>query len=219
MVCVGQQPAHDLAGGLIGISHEVERFVQVQRVKQQDHLVQQGSVVAVGKYRAFVEATGQRQGDGLRYVLRKNGDEAARVHHRLEDQLTRLNQKIKQRHETVTASPRCKPESGLAKMHGQGIARHKLARFIQPRLDARELRIDIDEAAREQAMLLAGCYAIVTDVAKTGMATRSEGQEERLARVRFLTLPASRKLSRRRIAGGELRLGTVATYRRISYYI
>ena len=54
----------------------------------------------------------------------------------------------------------------------QWIARHKLASFIQPRLDARELRIDIDEAAREQAMLLAGCYAIVTDVAKTGMATQ-----------------------------------------------
>ena len=111
------------------------------------------------------------EADGLRYVLRKNEDEAARVHHRLEDQLTRLNQKIKQRHETVTASPRCKPESGLPKMR-QWIARHKLARFIQPRLDARELRIDIDEAAREQAMLLAGCDTIVTDVAKTGMATQ-----------------------------------------------
>jgi hypothetical protein len=119
----------------------------------------------------FSEQVVEVEADGLRYVLRKNDDEAARVHHRLEDKLTRLNQKIKQRNEKVTASPRCKPESGLAKMR-QWIARHKLASFIQPRLDARELRIDIDEAAREQAMLLAGCYAIVTDVAKTGMATQ-----------------------------------------------
>ena len=34
----------------------------------------------------------------------------------------------------------------------------------------------------------------------------------RLARVRFLTLPFSRQPSRKRMAGGELRLGTVSTY-------
>jgi hypothetical protein len=39
-------------------------------------------------------------------------------------------------------------------------------------LDGRELRFDIDESARDQAMLLAGCYAIVTDVDKSGMATQ-----------------------------------------------
>src|SRR5262249_62390699 len=38
------------------------------------------------------------------------------------------------------------------------------------------------------------------------------GQCERLAMVRLRTLPCSRKLSRRRMAGGELRLGTTATY-------
>jgi hypothetical protein len=38
------------------------------------------------------------------------------------------------------------------------------------------------------------------------------GQGQILARMRFLTLPSSRKASRRRTAGGELRLGTMATY-------
>jgi hypothetical protein len=42
--------------------------------------------------------------------------------------------------------------------------------------------------------------------------TRAMGQSERLARVRFLTRPLSRKLSRNRIAGGELRLGTDSIY-------
>ena len=42
--------------------------------------------------------------------------------------------------------------------------------------------------------------------------TLAGGQWERLAMVRLWTLPFSRKLSRRRIAGGELRLGTTATY-------
>src|ERR1035437_8433630 len=42
--------------------------------------------------------------------------------------------------------------------------------------------------------------------------TRRRGQEVRLATVRFLTLPFSRKDSRRRTAGGEVRLGISATY-------
>jgi hypothetical protein len=50
--------------------------------------------------------------------------------------------------------------------------RHKLTGFIAVRLDGRELRFDVDESARDRAMLLAGYYAIVTDVAKTGMATQ-----------------------------------------------
>ena len=38
------------------------------------------------------------------------------------------------------------------------------------------------------------------------------GQSERLARVRLRVLLPSRQPSRRRIAGGELRLGTVSMY-------
>src|SRR5215469_9989333 len=42
--------------------------------------------------------------------------------------------------------------------------------------------------------------------------TSAVGQAERLARVRFLTWPCSRKLSRNRMAGGEPRLGTDSIY-------
>jgi hypothetical protein len=42
--------------------------------------------------------------------------------------------------------------------------------------------------------------------------TSGVGQADRLARVRFLTRPWSRKLSRNRIAGGEPRLGTDSMY-------
>jgi transposase len=119
----------------------------------------------------FTERVAEVEDDGLRYVLRKNDDEAARVRHRLEDKPTRLKRKIEERNQQVAASPRCKPESGLAKIRGW-LARHKLAGFIEPRWDQRELRIDIDEAARAQAMLLAGCYAIVTDVEQAGMAAQ-----------------------------------------------
>jgi transposase len=119
----------------------------------------------------FSEQVAEVEDGELRYVLRKNGDEAARVHHRLEDKLARLKRKIEQRNQKVAASPRCKPENGLATIQAW-IARHKLASFVQPRLDGRELRFDIDEATRDQAMVLAGCYAIVTDVLKAGMAAQ-----------------------------------------------
>ena len=42
--------------------------------------------------------------------------------------------------------------------------------------------------------------------------TRGMGQSDRLAKVRFLTRPFSRKLSRNRMAGGEPRLGTASIY-------
>jgi hypothetical protein len=46
---------------------------------------------------------------------------------------------------------------------------------------------------------------------------RAAGQWDKFAMVRFLTLPSSRKDSRSRVAGGELRLGTTAIYMRHKY--
>src|SRR5579864_8420272 len=45
----------------------------------------------------------------------------------------------------------------------------------------------------------------------------SPGQSERLARVRLWVLLPSRQASRRRMAGGELRLGTTSMY--MAHYI
>src|SRR4029450_9012135 len=47
--------------------------------------------------------------------------------------------------------------------------------------------------------------------------TGSDGHLERLARVRLRTLPPSRKDSRSKIAGGELRLGTRSIYMNTKY--
>src|SRR5216684_1493629 len=44
------------------------------------------------------------------------------------------------------------------------------------------------------------------------------GQSERLARVRLTILPSKRDDSRRRMAGGELRLGTDSTYMGNTYH-
>ena len=56
-------------------------------------------------------------------------------------------------------------------------------------------------------------YVLVDLTAPGGEeALRSLDHPLRLSRVRFLTLPCSRKLSRRRMAGGDKRFGTTAMY-------
>jgi hypothetical protein len=60
----------------------------------------------------FSEQICEVEGDGVRYVLRKNEKEAARERHRLEDKLEKLVGKIATRNEHVKAKPRCQPEAG-----------------------------------------------------------------------------------------------------------
>lgn len=116
----------------------------------------------------FHEEVAEVDDGQLRYVLRQNPTEAAREWHRLENKMGKLQQKVARRNQQVAASARCKPESGLATIR-QWIVRHKLSSFVQPRLDGRLLMIDVDEPGRARAMLLAGCYAIVTDLASAAM--------------------------------------------------
>src|SRR5207302_8648384 len=79
VVAVGQQAANDVTGSIVGVGHEVAGFLDTQRVEQQDHLVQERSVVAVGKDRAFVDAASQRQGEYAGYGLGEHGDRLAGV--------------------------------------------------------------------------------------------------------------------------------------------
>jgi hypothetical protein len=93
-------------------------------------------LLSVGKLQMglFSEQVVEVEDGELPYVFRKNGDEAARVNHRLGGELARLKQKIERRNEQVAASSR---------------------------LDGRELRFKIDEVARSSPAvrrLLCHCY-------------------------------------------------------------
>jgi transposase len=111
----------------------------------------------------FEEQICEVEVDGRRYVLRKNEAEARRAVHRLEDKLAKLEAGVQARNEKVTQSQRCQPQVGLRDAQ-KWIAQHKLSSFVRLRLEGRLLRLEMDEAAREQALLLAGCYVIETDV-------------------------------------------------------
>jgi transposase len=112
----------------------------------------------------FEEKICEVEGEGVRYILRKNEGEARKQWHRLEDKLAKLRDKIQVRNEKVSRSRRCQPEAGLRQFE-EWVKRHKLARFVWLRLQDRRIQMELDEAARDDAMQLAGCYVIETDVA------------------------------------------------------
>ena len=113
----------------------------------------------------FSEDVCEVEADGVRYLLRKNQDEAAREQHRLEDKLAKLNRKVEQRNEQVLRSPRCRPEAGPRNLQ-VWIARHKLTGLVQLRLEGRTMGLERHPAAIERRMELAGCYVVVSDVPK-----------------------------------------------------
>jgi hypothetical protein len=116
----------------------------------------------------FAEQVCEVEADGVRYVLRKNPDEAARERHRWEDKLTKLRQKVERRNEQVSKSQRCQPDAGLRQLE-LWVARHKLTGQVALRVDGRAIALELHHAAIDQAMRLAGCYVVVTDVAKPRM--------------------------------------------------
>ncbi len=111
----------------------------------------------------FEEKVCEVEAGGLRYVLRKNPEIERKQHHRVEDKLAKLIKKVEARNGFVAGSERAVPESGLRQLEAW-IRRHKLDRFVRVSLKERMLVVEIDEAAREEVLLLAGCYVIETDV-------------------------------------------------------
>jgi hypothetical protein len=116
----------------------------------------------------FAEQVCEVEADGVRHVLRKNEAEATRQRRRLEDKLAKLHGKLERRNEKVAASARCQPEAGLRQLQ-LGAARHKLTGLVALRLEGRTTVLERQEAAIEQALALAGCYVVVTDVSSAQM--------------------------------------------------
>jgi transposase len=120
----------------------------------------------------FHEEVCEVEADGVRYLLRKNEDTAAREQHRLEDKLAKLSGKVEQRNEQVEKSPRCQPEAGPRNLQ-VWMARHKLTGLVDLHLEGRTMVLERNQAAIDRTMELAGCYVVVTDVPKQNLS----GQE------------------------------------------
>jgi transposase len=120
----------------------------------------------------FAEQVCEVEADTLRYILRKNPEEARRVEHRLEDKLRKLERKIAERNQQVEKSPRSKPEAGLRTLTGWA-SRHKLDGIVELKLDGRQIIAAVDPHAQQRSLDLAGCYVIVTDVSKDQFAMQA----------------------------------------------
>jgi transposase len=119
----------------------------------------------------FHEQICEVEGDGVRYVLRKNDVEAAREQHRLKDKLEKLEAKISTRNERVKNHPRCQPEAGKRTLEAWA-ERHKLKGLVELKLDGRALLLERHQAAIEKSLELAGCYVVTTDVLKQNMSAQ-----------------------------------------------
>lgn len=116
----------------------------------------------------FEETVCEVEADQVRYLLRKNLEQARKDQYRLEDKMKKLQTLLEQRNQVVARSRRCRPEAGLRKLQ-RWVDTYKLAGVVKLRLQERMLHIEVDELAKERSQELAGCYVLETDVPKASL--------------------------------------------------
>ena len=119
----------------------------------------------------FSEQVCEVEGEGVRYILRRNESEARREQRRLEDKLAKLEAKIEARNEQVRTHPRCQPEAGQRAM-AAWVGRYKLTGLVEIKLEGRELKLERNPQAITHALDLAGCYVVTTDVARADLSAQ-----------------------------------------------
>jgi len=119
----------------------------------------------------FSEKICEVEGDGVRYVLRKNQSEASREQHRMEDKLKKLEGKIAARNEEIQKKPRCRPEAGQRQLQAWA-ERHKLTGLVELKLQGRTLVLERQEKAIARALELAGCYVVTSNVLQQNMSAQ-----------------------------------------------
>jgi len=113
----------------------------------------------------FDEQVTEVEGEGKRYILRRNPAMAERARSRREDQLRRVQGKVDERNAKVVRSVRARPEVSLLQAE-RWVKVYKLGRYVRAELHGREVRLVVDEQARDELASLDGCYVVVTDVPK-----------------------------------------------------
>jgi Transposase DDE domain len=119
----------------------------------------------------FTETVTEVEGEGVRYILRRNPQEAEREQHRLEDKLAKLEARIAARNQQVREHPRCEPAAGQRKIQAW-VERHRLTGLVEILLGGEQLQVVRHEAAMARALELAGCYVVTTDVPRADLSAQ-----------------------------------------------
>ena len=119
----------------------------------------------------FSETVSEVEAEGVRYILRRNPQEAQREQHRLDDKRGKLEARIQARNEQVRTHPRCQPEAGQRALEAWA-GRHKLTGLVEIQLEGTQLKLQRNEEVIRRALELAGCYVVTTDVVPAAMSAQ-----------------------------------------------
>jgi transposase len=154
------------SAGKQALSAEGLRYITALTDPQIRRLLGQGTL----QLSLFTETVTEVEAEGVRYILRRNGEEAEREQHRLKDKLAKLEARMEARNEQVRTHPRCEPEAGQRAMAAWA-GQHKLTGLVEIKLEDGQLKLERKEETIRRALELAGCYVVTTDVASAAMST------------------------------------------------
>jgi len=110
--------------------------------------------------------------ESVRYVLRRNPDQAQRVAARRDDQLATWQRQVQQSNTYLAQHPRARVDTAVGKLLASA-KRLKLQKWAAVEVRGRELHPVLDEAARAEIARLDGCYVLKTDLKPEQAAART----------------------------------------------
>jgi transposase len=103
--------------------------------------------------------------EGTRYILRRNPLRAKEIEESRQSKYISLERAVKRQNEYLAGHPRAKEEVALRKVR-QRCEGLKVSKWITVSIAQREIKLEIDERAREEERKLDGCYVLKTDLKK-----------------------------------------------------
>ncbi len=123
--------------------------------------------------------------DKIRYVLRRNPLRAQEIAASRQSKLQRLQRLVEERNAYLQAHPKAKVETALRRVQSKA-EKLKIHAWIEIKAKARELLIEINEAEKNNAARLDGCYVIKTDLSAELASTETvHARYKGLAEVEF----------------------------------
>jgi hypothetical protein len=104
--------------------------------------------------------------DSERYVLRRNPSRAEQMARQREEKYCRLSEAVTAQNRYLAEHPRARPEIALRRLQERAEKR-RIAGWVRLSVEGRELKIEKDQDALDEAAKLDGCYVLKTDLPAT----------------------------------------------------
>ena len=128
---------------------------QIRSMVQQD----------VIQYELFDSTVAEVEKDGVRYVLRRNPVRQAQIRENRESKFETLQEFVNKRNDYLNEHLRARPETAL-KHTIKRIEKLKLEKWVEVRIEERNIILTKNEGALEEIQKLDGCYVIKSNIPK-----------------------------------------------------